>query len=82
MVFTKKHYYSDYSDIFISERLGNTWSEPRPLEAINSKWNEVFLYFKRMEAFAFPLMDGKVLVNSISTITHFIKKVLNIFRHR
>ena len=46
MVFTKKHYYSDYSDIFISERLGNTWSEPRPLEAINSKWNEVFPLFQ------------------------------------
>ena len=46
MVFTKKKYYSDYSDIFISERLGNIWSEPRPLEAINSEWNEVFPLFQ------------------------------------
>ena len=81
MVFTKKHYYSDYSDIFISERLGNTWSEPRPLEAINSKWNEVFPLFQEDGSLCFSSNGRKGFGKTIST-NSFYKEILNIFRHR
>ena len=47
MVFSKKNSQTQDADIYISEKTGNGWGKPRPLNAINTKWNEVFPVFQQ-----------------------------------
>jgi outer membrane protein OmpA-like peptidoglycan-associated protein/tetratricopeptide (TPR) repeat protein len=47
MVFSKKKRQSQHADIYISEKTGNSWGEPRPLNVVNTKWNEVFPVFQQ-----------------------------------
>lgn len=47
MVFSKKNRQSQHADIYISEKTGNGWEKPKPLNAVNTKWNEVFPVFQQ-----------------------------------
>jgi outer membrane protein OmpA-like peptidoglycan-associated protein len=47
MVFSKKKRQSQHADIYISDKTGNSWEKPRPLNVVNTKWNEVFPIFQQ-----------------------------------
>lgn len=46
LVFSKKHKTSHYSDIYLSERISNKWTQPSPIKNVNSQWNDLFPLFQ------------------------------------
>ena len=46
LVFSKKHNTSHYSDIYLSERISNKWTQPSPIINVNSQWNDLFPLFQ------------------------------------
>ena len=69
LAFSKKKRNFEHADIYTSERRGDEWVQPQALDAVNSKWNEVFPLFQQDGSLCFS-SNGRIAYGKLDVYNY------------